>query len=870
MPVKLKYGSNAHTVETTFGYRLLRAFLIFVLGCAVVGVSVIGYFYIHYQHVVDDRLASGHLFANISQIYAAPEEVRDGQKLTAASIAADLRRAGYNNNPKLGTYQLNGDSIFIKPGDESYHTTDGATIKTTGGQVQSITAENGAPLSAYELEPQLITALSEDANRTKRRMVSYNDIPQRMVQAVTAIEDRRFFEHSGVDYYSMIGWVWHDAIGDRRYRGGGSTLTMQLAKLLFVEPDRSSKFELIKYKMNQILVAFQLEARFGKQQIFEMYANEINLGHRGSYAINGFGEAAQTYFGKPLRQLDTAECALLAGMIQSPSRLNPYRHPQRAMARRNTVLDSMVETGAITGSEATIDKAEPLHLTPPNIDSSEAPYFVDIVHDQLVQRIGDQDLAHQNLRIYTSLDPTLQRAATEAVEAGMKNVDELVRKLHRPRKGQAQKPFTYPQVALVALNPHTGQILALVGGRNYGESQLDHALAKRPTGSTFKPFVDAAAYNTSLNGTALGNSGGVFTALTQLNDDPQDFGTDGKPYTPGNMVKGEYPGMVTAADALAHSLNIATIALAQMVGFGNVAALARAAGITSAQGTPSVAIGTYGATPIELAGAYTIFANNGVHLNPWMLASVRNSDGDIVSDFAPEARQVLDPRVAYLTQSLMEGVMNHGTGYSARQHGFMAPAAGKTGTEHDAWFAGYTSNLICIVWIGNDDYTDVKIQGADAAAPIWAEFMNRAIKLPQYSDVKPFTPPPGITMATIDKTTNLLADSACPGNTTTLAFLDGTAPTSSCSQMTESPQNFIQKIFGIGGHKDNVPPPAQPGQPAPVVRVPINPPPTGNAPESTEPAQPQKKKKKNFFQKIFGGGGDKDNSQQQQQQTPPQ
>lgn len=731
MAVKLKIGSSARgSSGAPFGYRLLRAFLVLVLGCAVLGTAVFSFYYIRYKHVVDDRLASGHLFASVSQIYAAPKEVRDGQKLTAGAIAADLRRAGYNVNPKLGTYNLTGDSIFIKPGPQSYHSTDGATIRTSKGVVTSITAENGAQLSGYELEPQLITALSEDSNRTKRRMVTYGDIPPRMVQAVTAIEDRRFFEHSGVDYVRIAKCAVQDILS-HRMSCGGSTLTQQLARGFFLSPQKH-----IIRKLKEILITFQLEARFSKQQIFEMYANEINLGQRGSYAINGLGEAAQTYFGKPLRQLDTAECAMLAGMIQSPSRLNPYRHPSRAMARRNLVLDSMVDTGAITAEEATVDKAEPLHLAPPNIDASEAPYFVDLVHDQLVQRIGDQDLAHQNLRIYTSLDPDLQRAATEAVEVGMKSVDELVRRMHRPRKGQPEKPFSYPQVALIALNPHTGQVLALVGGRNYGASQLDHAIAKRPTGSTFKPFVYAAAYNTSLNGTQIGDTGGVFTAITQINDDSTTFMFDGKPYTPGNFVRGEYPGMVTADTALTHSLNIATIALAQMVGFGNVAALARSAGLTSVEGTPSAAIGTYGATPLQLAGSYTVFANNGVHLTPWMLASVRNANGDIVSDFAPDARQVLDPRVAFLTQSLMEDVMNHGTGASARAHGFTAPAAGKTGTEHDAWFAGYTSNLLCVVWVGNDDYTDIKIQGADAAAPIWAEFMNRAIKLPQYSDVK--------------------------------------------------------------------------------------------------------------------------------------
>jgi penicillin-binding protein 1B len=857
MAVKLKYGKNKNprpsTRQSGFGSQLLRGFLLVVLVCVIIGAAVFGYYYVHYQHVVDDRLAAGPLLSNSTQIYAAPREVRPGQKLTASAIAADLRKAGYNNNPKIGTFRLNSDNIFIKPGAESYHSTDGATINTAGGVVQKITAENGVALAAYDLEPQLITALSEDKNRTKRRLVTYKDIPLRMVQAVTAIEDRRFFDHGGVDYVRIGKCAIKDVLS-QRMSCGGSTLTQQLARGFFLTPEKR-----IKRKLIEILITFQLESRFSKQQIFEMYANEVNLGQRGSYAINGFGEAAQTYFGKNLRQLDTAECALLAGMIQSPNRLNPYRHPERAMARRNVVLDSMVETGAITASEASRDKAEPMHLAPPNLDASEAPYFVDLVHDQLVRKIGDQDLSHESLRIYTSLDPDLQRAASEAVEVGMKDVDELVRKKHK--KGATN--ITYPQVSLIAINPHTGQVLALVGGRNYTASQLNHAVASRPTGSIFKPFVYAAAYNTSLNGLSLGGNG-VFTAATMLNDDPTTFMFNGKPYAPGNMVRGEYPGMVTATDALDHSLNIATIALAQMVGFENVAALARASGIVNARGTPSVAIGTYNATPIDMAGAYTVFANNGVHLDPWMLASVRNANGDIVADFSPQARQVMDPRAAYLTQSMMENVMNHGTGLSARRHGFTAPAAGKTGTEHDAWFVGYTSNLICIVWVGNDDYTDIKLQGADAAAPIWAEFMNRAIKLPQYSDVKPFTPPEGVTVARLDKVTNLLADSSCPQDYTA-AFLDGTAPQNYCSQMSESPQNFLQRLFGVGGNKPNVQPNNETSpqavhqyNPAPAP----NTPPDGNAPEQPPPPKP---KKKNFFQKIFGGGGDNND----QSQSPP-
>ena len=812
MPVTLKFGTNQRRRSGGLLRSVLRFFVVVLLFVALVGAGVFAFFYQKYQSVVDDRLAAGPLFASVAQIYAAPQEVRVGQHLSVASMAAALRSAGYNGNPELGTFEVRQDAILIKPGAQSFHSTDGATIATADGQVASITAENGAALAAYELEPQLITALSEDKNRTKRRLVTFREIPPRLVQAVTAIEDRRFFEHGGVNYLRIARCAEEDILTHQK-ECGGSTLTMQLARGFFLSPEK--KFA---RKLREIMITFQLESRFSKQQIFEMYANQINLGQRGSFAINGFGEAAQAFFGKDLSQLDTAECAMLAGIIQSPNRLNPYRHRDRAMERRNVVLESMVETGALTEAEAVRAKAEPIRLAPRNVDASEAPYFIDLVHEQLVQRLGDE-LPRQSLRIYTSLDPQLQRAASEAVEAGMRNVDELVRKAHGKKPG----PIPYPQVALVALNPHTGQILALVGGRDYGDSQLDHATAERPTGSTFKPFVYATAFNTSLNGTSLDS--GPFTALTRIDDDPQDFGTNGQSYVPGNFVKGEFPGMVTAADALAHSLNIATIALARTVGYENVAALARSAGIVSARATPSVAIGTYGATPIDLAGAYTVFANGGVHLKPWMLASVRNPAGDIVADFTPQASQVLDPRMAYLTQSLMQGVVDRGTAAVVRKLGFTAPAAGKTGTEHDSWFAGYTSNLICIVWIGNDDYTDVKLQGALAAAPIWAEFMKRAVLLPQYSDFHEFTKPDGVTNVRIDKVSNLPADSNCP-NDYTAAFLDGTIPPGTCSRMSDSGQSIVEQMLNGGASSYE---PSNPNDP--------------NSPP----------KKKNFFRRLFGG-----------------
>jgi penicillin-binding protein 1B len=813
MPVKVKLGSRSGG----FFSGLVRLVLVGLLFCALCGAAVFGYFYFKYQKVVDDRLAAGPLFASVAQIYAAPTEVRVGQHLTVEAIAADLRTAGYNSNPQLGTYQQRVNSILIKPGPQSYHNADGATVTTQDGDVVAITAENGVSLGSYELEPQLITALSEDKLRTKRRIVTYDEIPSTLVKAVIAIEDRRFFEHGGVNYVRMAKCAEEDIVSHQK-ECGGSTLTMQIARGFFLSPEK--KFT---RKLSEIMISFQLESRFTKPQIFAMYANEINLGQRGSYAINGFAEASQAFFGKDMSRLDLAECATLAGLIQNPNRRNLYRHPDRAMERRNVVLDSMVETGAITADQAEAAKAEPLRLAPPNVDASEAPYFVDLVHEQLVQRLGD-DLNHQNLRIYTSLDPQLQRAASDAVEVGMRNVDALIRRLH----GKSG-PINYPQVALVALDPHTGQILALVGGRNYGTSQLDHALAERPTGSIFKPFVYATAYNTSLNGTELDGSG-VFTALTKLNDDPTDFGGG---YTPGNFEKGEYPGMVTAVAAIEHSLNIATIALAQKVGYDNVAALARSAGIVNARGTPSVAIGTYNSTPIEMAGAYTVFANGGVHLDPWAVSSVRSTNGDLIADMPRTAKQVMDPRSAYLTQSLLENVMTYGTASSVRAKGFTAPAAGKTGTSHDVWFAGYSSNLICLIWIGNDDYTDIstglthKVQGSDTAAPIWAEFMMRAIKLPQYSDMHAFTKPEGVTDVRIDRITNLPADDTCP-NDFTAAFLDGTIPAGTCSRMSDSGQSIVNQV--LNG--------ATPPTPDPV---------PGDTP--SPPA-----KKPNILKRLFGGG----------------
>ncbi len=613
----------------------------------------------------------------------------------------------------------------------------------------------------------MVTAFDVE-QRAKRQLVKYDEIPKVMVDAVLAIEDRRFFQHSGVNFARMIEAAWINVMHERHAQGG-STLTMQLSRGFFLTPEKT-----IRRKLAEMIIAEELEQKFSKQQIFEFYANWVDLGQRGSFTISGFAEASRAYFNKDLKDITLPEAALLAGIIQRPSYLSPYRHPDRALDRRNLVLDSMVETRAISREEADKAKASPLKLAPPNVEASDAPYFVDLVRDSLTSRISERELNEQSYRIYTTLDPDLQQAAAQAVEAGIKLIDEQVTR-RRTKKVKIEKnkyettvePGPQAQVALVAMDPHTGEVVALVGGRNYGFSQLDHAVAKRPTGSIFKPFVYATAMNTAVSG---GNP--VFTPISTIQDQPTTFAYGDQIYEPRNY-KEEYHGQVTARYALAMSLNNATVELAQEVGYDKIADLAKAAGITSVKPTPAMALGAYDATPLEMAAAYTVFANSGLRVSPVMVNSVRNATGDVLFDNKPDTREVLDPRVAFVMTDMMEGVINNGLGFSAvRGRGFEAPAAGKTGTSHDGWFAGYTSNLLCIVWVGFDDYSDLHLSGAQTAAPIWAEFMKKAAVLPETSDMKSFVQPTGVVDVQLDKATNLLATPSC-AQTYTAAFVIG-------------------------------------------------------------------------------------------------
>jgi len=812
-----------------------------LLGFVTLSMFVIGFFaywYVKYDRIIEQRFR-GPVFATSAKIYAAPKVLRIGGKITIAEIAAELRRAGYAEKAgesQLGSYRASGGTIEVSPGPESYHSAEPATISVADGTVSAISSRSAGELEAYELEPQPVTSLFDAEQRSKRQIVTYSEIPKVMVDAVTSIEDRRFFQHSGVNFLRLIEAAWVD-VTHQRHQQGGSTITMQLSRAFFLSPEKTFKRKII-----EMLIAVELEQKFSKQQIFEFYANRVDLGQRGSFTISGFAEGAHSYFNKDLKDLNLPEAALLAGLIQAPSYLSPYRHPERAQERRNTVLDAMVETGAITRTQADKAKASPLKLAPPNVEASDAPYFVDMVRDIVLAKLNEHEVNDQQFRIYTTLDPQLQQAAAQAVEAGIKLVDEQVNKMRTKRtkvNGKLETtvaPGPQAQVALVAMDPHTGQIRALVGGRNYGTSQLNHAVAKRPTGSIFKPFVYAAAMNTAIDGSAT-----IMTPASLVADAPSTFAYGDQIYEPRNY-KEEYHGDVTLRYALALSLNNATVKVAEEVGYDKVASLAKAAGITSVKATPAMALGAYDATPVDMTAAYTTFANGGVRLSPILVNSVRNAQGDVIANYSPERREVLDPRIAFVMTRMLEGVVNFGTAAAVRSRGFTAPAAGKTGTSHDGWFAGYTSNLLCIVWVGYDDYSDIRLSGAQTAAPIWAEFMKKAVSLPQYDDVKPFWQPEGVVDVQLDKVTNRVATPSCP-DTYTIAFVAGTEPHDTCDQTAERP-GFFSRIFG-GKSEEALPPSRSDGNLQTA---------SGVQPEE------ESKKKKSFFGKIadvFKGDGKK-------------
>jgi penicillin-binding protein 1B len=627
-------------------------------------------------------------------------------------------------------------------------------------------------LDRFSLKPEMLSN-AIDKNREKRRLVSYREMPEALINAVLAAEDKRFFSHSGIDPIRILKALIID-IREGETIQGASTLTQQFVKNYFLTPERTWR-----RKFADAYMSILLEKRLSKTEIFELYSNEVYLGQAGSFSIVGFGEAANAFFDKNIKDLTLGEAATLAGIITAPNRYTPLRYKERATARRNLVLDLMADYQMISDTERDEAKSKPLLVKSTTLlNYSDAPYFVDYVQDLLVEKYGDAALALSKFRVYTTLNTDLQRAAFESIQQGLAELDSFFSKRKQPI------PSGTVQASLIAIDPKNGNILAMIGGRNYGTSQFNRITqSKRQPGSIFKPFVYAAALETAYY------SPTPLTAASTILDQPTQFTFDNLEYQPKNFEE-EYLGQVTMRQAITKSLNIATIKLAEKVGYSKITELARRLGLNEQiKPYPAMAIGSFEITPLEMVKAYTAFANGGLLSELTPIMEIHDDNGDSVPFTHPEPRKALSPEVAFMVTSLLQSVINNGTGAGARSQGFALPAAGKTGTSHDGWFAGYTPDLLCIVWVGFDDNRELSRSGSQSALPIWTNFMKKAIAIKPLKGQE-FEIPVDLPEVEIDPTTGLLATERCLQKEKEY-FIKGTEPTLKCYG-----NNYEQAIGG--------------------------------------------------------------------------
>ncbi len=778
----------------------IRVFKLPVLNILLIGFGlaillifgILLFYYQRYSGMIDARL-SGKLVQRESRLFTSPKRVLLGETISLPQISSYLEAAGYSTSPSsdaTGQIHVRQASIEIRPSANSYFKgTNALKIEFSRQRISRLQSlGSGDRLISAEIEPELITGLFGRA-REKRRPMRYEEFPEMLRHAVLSAEDKRFFEHPGFDAVRILGATWADIRSGEKAQGA-STITMQVARSYFFSTRREWR-----RKVKETLMALILEHRFPKTQIFEFYGNEIYLGNRGSFAIHGFGEAAQAYFGKDIRDLNLAQTCFLAGIIRAPNRYSSSdRRPERAAEARDRVLSLMVDNRFITKKEAEAAKKTPLLLVSGAHGAGPAGHFVDMIKDDLLDKFSEEDLNSRSYRIYTTLDSDLQRAAVSAVDWGLKNVDtQLARTYARWRKQGKDVPL--PEAALVALDPHTGEIKALIGGRDYSKSQLNHALAQRQPGSAFKPFVYAAAFENALEGTDP-----VLTPMSTVVDEPTTFYFDDKEYTPDNYGQ-EFYGTVTLRDALVHSLNVATVKVAELIGYTRVVDFCRRIRLASGlKPTPALALGAYEVTPLDIVAAYTALANDGMRSEPMSLVKVVSQGGFVLQDTDVRRRRVMDSRIAYIVTNVLEDVLNRGTAAGVRSRGFYAPAAGKTGTSHDGWFIGYTSNMLCAVWVGFDDNRQLGLSGAASAGPIWAEFMKRAVRVPGFSNTQEFERPEGVVSVAIDPGTQQLASSGCP-EVRQEVFVAGTEPTETCTlhggNLIErlAPVSWLKRLF---------------------------------------------------------------------------
>lgn len=713
-----------------------------MVSLAVVAVIPIGIYvynvYGEFARMIDQQIAGGYLRGHAG-LYAAPRVIEKGSRLSQQEVVLSLQRAGYTNgavsNIWSGSYEANDDRIKIMPrkGTRSYQSVEVVFNKKGVASISTDTATN---LSSFALEPELLTV---DANLKtgKQQTVTFTEIPPVMVQAILAIEDRRFFQHSGVDVQGVsrafFNWISSSSKG---FRQGGSTITQQLVKNTYLTPEKT-----LERKFNEAMIALALERRLSKQDIFALYCNEVYLGQRNGVGIRGIGQAAQVYFGKDLKDISLNEAATIAGMIQSPARYAPDRHPDAAKSRRDQVIAAMVRSGAIQSDTAEYESKTPITVAAFASETNEfAPYYFDSVNRAIDATTGNVDPeSEQTLRVQTTIDPYLQTAAENALR-------HQLEKLSKTTRGDRR-----PQGALVAIDVHTGKVLAMVGGRNYAESQLNRATdARRQPGSVFKPFVYAAAFDSGIS------------PLSVSLDAPQQFRYGNRIYSPANYGRSYSNHDVLLREGLVRSLNVVTVDVALRTGLSRVANTAERFGLPRPQEYPSMALGTFEATPLQIAAAYAAFANGGTMIEPTVFAGAVDNTGEQQFQEAFATRQVVTPVTAYLITDILSDVVKRGTARSAKGSFPNVAIAGKTGTSRDGWFVGYTPNLVCAVWIGYDDNSQLGLTGAEAALPAWVDFMKDAISLRPSLGGESFSKPSSIVAVRIDPESGDLAGPDCP------------------------------------------------------------------------------------------------------------
>jgi len=778
-------GHLPKRVKAFARWLLQPQFLIAAGILAVLFFAVVIFYYNKFATEIDTRLAQKSIENSVS-LYTAPLKLSAGNTIVYDDLIEYLKSAGYqeravSNGSGTAWFEVSGNTITVMP-DANAQSAASAPVRIQidkGGRINSLSnPANGQRLTSASINGVLLASV-RDGNRRKNIPVQFSEIPTDIRNAIVAAEDRRFFSHSGIDWRGIFRALRAD-VDKGEFVQGGSTLTQQIIKNNFLSSERT-----LSRKIKEAAMAVILESRLTKEQIFTVYFNDVYLGQSGTFAIKGFGQAAQAYFDKDVNELTLAESAFLAALIRAPNRYSAHRDQARAIERRNLVLDAMVQIGAISPERASAAKVEPLrvvnHLTE---DDNGTTYFIDYVQRFADARYGDT-LNGQQHSVTTTLDPMLQQAAFAAVKSNTAKLDKLFSR--KTRRGATREPV---QAALVALDAHTGEVLAMVGGRSYDESQLNRATdAKRQPGSAFKPFVYATAINSR-----------KFTAASVLSDRPKVFTFDGAKYEPSDFHGGFTNRDVTLREALAHSLNVPAVELAMSTGLGSVAAVAKASGLDEPRMYPSMALGTSEVTPLQLAGAYTAFANDGTALRPVPISNVEQANG---SQTVPaSSASVFSPQVAYLMTTMLQDVVDGGTASRLRSMGLKGAIAGKTGTTNDGWFAGYTPNIVCVAWVGFDDNRELGLTGSESALPLWVDFMKKALQIRPELGGSSFTNPGGLVAAEIDPTTGCV-----PGPYSISSrkewFLAGTAPNHDCVQPEDlNAENTDQPEIDVEPVKD--------------------------------------------------------------------